>query len=78
MGFRAGFSAVAQRLDKQLGHFLRRERGDLTFAQWSRKLGLPASTLHRLENGEQSITLKKLELILDRLKCSITDIFSVD
>jgi len=75
MDFWAAFPAVAQKLDKQLGAFLRRQRGEMTFAQWSRKLGLPVSTLHRLENGQQSVTLKKLEQICDRLKCSIAEVF---
>jgi DNA-binding Xre family transcriptional regulator len=33
------------------------------------------SSLFRLENGQQSITLKKLQQILDRLRCSVQDIF---
>ena len=61
--------------DKQLGQFLRKRRGEMTYAQFSRKTGLPASTLHRLENGTQSITLKKLEPVLKRLKCRIADVF---
>jgi transcriptional regulator with XRE-family HTH domain len=47
----------------------------MTFAQFSRKVGLPPSTVFRLENGQQSITLGKLEEVLDRLKCKITDVF---
>jgi transcriptional regulator with XRE-family HTH domain len=62
-------------LEKQLGSFLRKKRGDQTFAEFSRKLGISASTLHRLERGEQSITLGKLEDIMRRLKCRLFDIF---
>ena len=47
----------------------------MTFVQFSRKTGLPASTLFRLENSQQSITLGKLELVLKRLKCSTGDVF---
>ena len=61
--------------DKQLGQFLRKQRGEMTFVQFSRKTGLPASTLFRLENAQQSITLGKLELVLKRLKCSTGDVF---
>ena len=50
--------------DKRLGQFLRKQRGGMTFVQFSRKTGLPASTLFRLENSQQSITLGKLELVL--------------
>ena len=33
------------------------------------------SSLFRLENGQQSITLKKQQQIMDRLHCSAQDIF---
>jgi len=64
-----------KRLAKQLGQWLRKQRGDLTFMQFARKTGLSDSTLHRLELGEQNVTLDTLEQICDRLKCSIADIF---
>ncbi len=38
-------------------------------------LGLPPSTLHRLEHGDQSITLRGLQQIMKRLKCGLSDIF---
>ena len=43
---------MAQRLAKQLGAFLRKQRGDLTYEQFSRKLGicsLPGSQLSTRE-----------------------------
>ena len=62
-------------LEKQLGDFLRKSRGEMTFAQFSKKLGLPPSTLHRLENGEQSITLRRLQQVMKRLNVRLSDIF---
>ena len=47
----------------------------MTFAQFSRLTGLPRSTLFRLEQCQQSITLGRLQQIMDRLKCNLTDIF---
>ena len=47
----------------------------MTYAQFSKKLGLPPSTLHRLERGDQSITLRGLQQIMRRLKCGLADIF---
>ena len=64
-----------KRLAKQLAAFLRKRRGDLTFQQFSRKTGISDSTLHRLELGEQNITLNTLEQLSDRLKCSVADLF---
>jgi DNA-binding Xre family transcriptional regulator len=66
---------MAQRLAKQLADFLRHKRGELTYAQFSRRVGLSDSTLQRLEMGEQNVTLKTLEQITSRLKCSMSDIF---
>jgi len=66
---------VDKKLDRQLAAFLRRKRGEMTYAQFSRKVGLPPSTLFRLENTQQSITLSKLEGVIARLKSSVRDVF---
>ena len=66
---------MAVKLERQLAAFLRRKRGEKTYAEFSKKLGVTASTLHRLEMCEQSVTLSRLELILRRLKCSVRDVF---
>jgi transcriptional regulator with XRE-family HTH domain len=50
----------------------------LIYQQFSRKTGLSDSTLHRLELGQQNVTLNTMEQICDRLKCSISDIFAGD
>lgn len=62
-------------LDQKLGQFLRKQRGTMTYVQFSRKTGLPPSTLHRLEHDQQSISLRGLEQLLRKLKCSLADIF---
>jgi DNA-binding Xre family transcriptional regulator len=67
---------VSGRLEPQLAAFLRKKRGDFSYAKFSKKVGLPPSTLHRLEMCQQSITLSRLEQIMKRLKCSLSDIFS--
>ncbi|TAL01510.1 MAG: XRE family transcriptional regulator [Verrucomicrobia bacterium] len=71
----ASIRGMAQRLHQQLAAFLRKKRGDLTYAQFARKTGLSDSTLHRLEMGEQNVTLKTIEQLCDRLKCGVSDIF---
>jgi len=69
---------MAQRLAKQLGAFLRKKRSDLTYQQFSRKLGISDSTLQRLEIGQQNVTLKTLEQICTRLNCTVTEMFGED
>lgn len=66
---------VAASLHQQLGWFLRKERGALTYQQFARKVGVSKSTLHRMELGEQNVTLETLEQLTKRLKCSLSDIF---
>ena len=65
-------------LDKHLGTFLRKTRGDLTFAEFSRRTGLPPSTLHRLESGEQSVTLGRLQQLMVRLRVRLADIYPAE
>jgi transcriptional regulator with XRE-family HTH domain len=47
----------------------------MSYSEFSKKTGLTASTLFRLENCEQSITLGRLSGLLKRLKVSLADIF---
>ncbi len=42
---------------------------------YARKLGISSSSLHRMEMGEQNVTLAALERLLDRLKCNAADVF---
>jgi len=62
-------------LEQQLGAFIRKKRGNQTFVEFGRIVGLPPSTVHRLEQRQQSITLRNLQHIMLRMKCSLTDIF---
>lgn len=66
---------MAKSFERQFARFLRKQRGARTYPEFARKLGVSASTLHRLENAEQSITLGKLEDILHRLKARMRDVF---
>ena len=66
---------VRRHLDRQLAGFLRKERGHLSYAAFSKKVGLSHTTLHRLEHGEHHLTLDKLETILEKLKLQLKDIF---
>ena len=62
-------------LDIQLGKYLRKARGEMSYAQFSKKTGVSHTTLHRLELGEQHLTLDKLETVMNKLKIKLSDIF---
>lgn len=62
-------------LDVQLAKYLRKARGELSYAQFGKKVGVSHTTLHRIERGEHHLTLHKLETILKKLKIRLSDIF---
>ena len=62
-------------LDRKLSRFLKKFCGEMSFAQFSKITGLSPSTLFRLEQCDQSITLRRLELVMKRLKLTLSDIF---
>ncbi len=66
---------MRQKLRGQLAVFLRKARGELTFVQFEQRTGISASTLHRIEIGDQNVTLDMLETITKRMKVSMSDIF---
>ena len=66
---------MGKSLDKKFGRFLRGKRGKDSYAVFARKLGISASTLFRLETGEQSVTLGKMEDVLKKLKAGVRDVF---
>ena len=66
---------MRQKLRKQLALFLKKSRGQMTYAQFEKKMGISNSTLQRIEQGEQNVTLDTLEHILDRLKVKIAEVF---
>jgi DNA-binding Xre family transcriptional regulator len=66
---------VRHPLRQQLAAYLRKARGDLTYAQFGRRLGISSSSLQRLEMAEQNITIDSLEKLVRQLKCRVSDIF---
>ncbi len=66
---------MRRNLDRQLAKFLKKRKGALSYAAFSKKIGLSHTTLHRIEHGEHHLTLNKLETILIKLKIRLKDIF---
>jgi len=66
---------MRETLELQLGRFLRQKRGEQTYAEFARKLGITPSGLFRLEHAQSSITLRSLQQIMARLKCKPSDAF---
>jgi transcriptional regulator with XRE-family HTH domain len=66
---------VPRHFDRQLAEFLRKERGNLSYAEFAKKVGLSHTTIHRIERGEHHLTLNKLETVLDKLKKRLSDVF---
>jgi len=62
-------------LDAQLAKFLRHKRGDLSYVQFAKKVGISSAMVHKLETGERHITLRTLETVMAKLKIKLGDIF---
>jgi len=75
VGVRTLASPMRDTFDAKLARFLRKERGEMTYEQFARKLGITKTTLFRIENGQQSITLRVLEQIVEKLKVDVADVF---
>jgi transcriptional regulator with XRE-family HTH domain len=66
---------VRRNFDKDLAKFVRKERGELSYADFAKKTGLSRQTLYRVEHGAQHLTLDRLETLLGRLNLRLKDIF---
>ena len=69
---------MGQSLAERLGSKLRELRGEIPLRHFARKLGISKSQLHRMEMGEQNVTLKTLEQLCKYLKCDLSDLFPED
>jgi len=52
-----------------------RPRGVVSLRVFAKKIGLSSSHLQRIESGEQNVSLDTLEMVLDRLKVTLRDVF---
>lgn len=59
---------------KRLGERLRALRGEATLRAFAPTIGLDAQSLHRIERGEQNVTLDTLSTICERLGCQAGDL----
>ncbi len=66
---------MRRHLERQLAAFLRKKRAGLSYAKFSKQVGLSHTTLHRLERREHHLTLKKLETVIEKLNVRLKDIF---
>lgn len=62
-------------LSIRLARYLRAKRGEMTLVQYAKKLGISKSSLNRMEMGQQNVTLETLDLLCERLKCSVEVLF---
>ena len=62
-------------LRQRLAKFIKEKRGDLTQRAFARKIGVAQSTIMRIENLEQNVTLKTLENICRFYHVDIAELF---
>lgn len=66
------------RLEEKIAIFLRKERGDMTYRDFARKVGVTPSMLFRFEQQQSSMTLESLQKILAYLRVSLVDVLGED
>lgn len=59
---------------ERLGERLRALRGDATLRAFAPTVGLDARALHRIERGEQNVTLATLAAVCEALGCRAGDL----
>lgn len=62
-------------LRQRLAKFIREKRGDLSQREFARKIGVTQSTIMRIENLDQNVTLKTLETLCRAFRADIGDLF---
>ena len=62
-------------LEQKFADFLRQARGDQSYVEFGRKLGISKSTLHWAENVRGRVSLKLVEDVARKLKVSLVDVF---
>ena len=63
-----------ERLADRLAQNIRRMRGDQTQMAFAKKLGIAVSSLNRIEQGTQNVTLATLDRLCRRLKCDVNEL----
>lgn len=53
---------------------LKQTRGEESQVKFAKRIGIAQSTLNRIENGEQSVTLHLVERIANRLKIDVFEL----
>ena len=64
----------ASKLEIKFAKKLKSLRGETSQLQFAKRIGIAQSTLNRIENGEQSVTLYLLETISEKLKIKPKDL----
>ena len=62
------------RYRKYLATEMKRRRGDLSMRDFAVKAGLSKTSLQRIENEDQNVTIDTLEHLCKKFKCDVGDL----
>ena len=65
-------------LRARLAAFIRNARGDVPQRVFARKIGVAQSTIMRIENEDQNVTLDTLEQLCKAFRLDVGDLFPAD
>jgi DNA-binding XRE family transcriptional regulator len=62
-------------LKRRLAKYIRSRRGNASQKEFARKIGVAQSTIMRIENEDQNVTINTLEQLCKAFKCDIDELF---
>jgi transcriptional regulator with XRE-family HTH domain len=69
---------VRSNLNKQVAIYLRKKRGNMSYAKFAKLAGISHQTLFRIDHGAQLVNLATLERVMGKLKIHRKDVFPDD
>ncbi|MDX1973802.1 MAG: helix-turn-helix transcriptional regulator, partial [Candidatus Sumerlaeia bacterium] len=69
------FDLAMKNLRQELANKLKALRGDKSQRDFAEEIGIPKSTLQRLERCEQNVGIDTLQALCSHFKCGIADLF---
>jgi len=64
----------SEKLMRRIAKRFKELRGEMSQLEFSKKIGISQSSLNRIENREQNISLYVMEQVANRLKMDIKDL----
>ena len=69
------YKLIVMNLSSQLAKTIKKRRGEMSQRAFAKRIGVSSTTIRRMENEEQNVTIKTLQHLMKIFRCSIEDLF---